>query len=229
MEKQKRKVPEWKKEAKVGIVVTLAAAIFFGGTFALANANRKHNPSSDTTNSNTPSSSTDINNPSNNSGVVNPIHDPLTENLEKPFSVKTEIAHYYYDMNDELAVRQLAVVAVPGQKDYYVKSVGVDYVYGQSFSILAACSGTVIEKANDSTYGNMLLIEHASGVRTLYCSLGEMKVNKGATVEQGDIIATSGESLYTSGLGQSLHFEVINAEKDHVNPEKSYTQLVKSL
>lgn len=229
MEKQKRKVPEWKKEAKVGIVVTLAAAIFFGGTFALANANRKHDPSSITTDSNTPASSTNTNDPSNNSGVVNPIHDPLTENLEKPFSVNTKIAHYYYDMEDDLETRALAVVAVPGEKDTYVKSVGVDYVYDQSFSILAACSGTVIEKSNDSVYGNMLLIEHASGVRTLYCSLGEMKVNKGATVEQGDVIATSGESLYTSNLGQSLHFEVLNAEEVHVNPEKSYMQLVKSL
>lgn len=227
MEKQNKKVPEWRKEAKVGLIVTLAAVIFFGGTFALANANRKHNPSTSITDSNTPSTSTD--DPSNNSGVVNPIHDPLTEILQKPFSANTTIAHYYYDMTDDLKTREMAVVPVPGQVDTYQKSVGVDYVYTESFSILASCSGTVIEKANDSIYGNMLLIEHASGVRTLYCSLGEVNVNKGATVKQGDIIATSGESTYTSGLGQSLHFEVINTEEQHVNPEKSYTQLVKSL
>ena len=99
----------------------------------------------------------------------------------------------------------------------------------ETFDIVAACSGKVVAKSNDSIYGNMLLIEHASGIQTLYCSLGEMKVNKGEEVSQGDVIATSGEATYTSGLGSSLHFEIIKNKDQRLNPEKVYKRLIKSL
>ena len=61
----------------------------------------------------------------------------------------------------------------------------------------------------------MILIEHETGAQFIYCSLGKININKGDTVSQGDVIATSGESLYTSGLGQSLHFEVLNSEGEY--------------
>ena len=224
MEKDKKRTPEWRKEARVGLVISLSAVLLFGGMFAISSANRKPH-TSNTTGQQTTS------NPGTSSGgeVIEPIHDPLTEEMHKPFLKEVTIARYFYDMEDESEIRSKAIVEVPGKSNTYTKSLGVDYVMNETFDIVAACSGKVVAKSNDSIYGNMLLIEHASGIQTLYCSLGEMKVNKGEEVSQGDIIATSGESTYTSGLGSSLHFEIIKNKDQRLNPEKVYKRLIKSL
>ena len=74
----------------------------------------------------------------------------------------------------------------------------------------------------DSVYGNLLCIEHESGLKTIYSSLNSFNVSKGDTVEQGEVIGKSGESLFTSGLGNSLHFELMK-DGEYLNPEKSYT------
>jgi len=225
MEKDKKRTPEWRKEARVGLVISLSAVLLFGGMFAISSANRK--PNTSTTGPSTPTTS----NPGTSGGgeVVEPIHDPLTEVMNKPFLKEVTIARYFYDMQDELEIRSKAIVEVPGKSNTYAKSLGVDYVLSDPFNVVAACSGKVIAKSNDSIYGNMLLIEHASGIQTLYCSLGEMKVNKGQEVSQGDVIGVSGESTYTSGLGSALHFEIVKEKDQRLNPEKVYTQLIKSL
>lgn len=228
MNKDEEKIPEWRKEARVGLVISLSAVLLFGGIYAIANNSRKH-PSNDSSN-NSLVISPSINTPISSTGdeVDNPLYDPMNEILYKPFKQEVSIARYFYDMNDDLEIRSQAIVAVPGKTNTYTKSLGVDYTYKSPFDIYASCSGTVIAKSNDAIYGNMLLIEHQSGIRTLYCSLGDISVNKGAEVRQGDKIATSGESTYTSGLGQSLHFEVIKKDETYLNPEKLYNQLIKS-
>lgn len=68
----------------------------------------------------------------------------------------------------------------------------------------------------------MIVIKHESGIETVYASLGDTIVNEGQKVEQGEVIAKSGESLYTSGLGSCIHFEVIKGDV-YLNPTKSYT------
>ncbi len=232
MDKQNKKVPEWRKEARVGVVISLAAVLLFGGMYAIARNTRHHNPTSNNSGLSdivVVPPSIDIPPISTGGEVVNPIDDPMTEVMNKPFRVDVKIARYFYDMQDDLETRSQAIVAVPGKTNTYAKSLGVDYVSENTYDVLAACSGVVIAKSNDSIYGNMLLIEHKSGIRTLYCSLGEMTVNKGAEVHQGDKIGTSGESTYTAGLGESLHFEILKNDNSHVNPEKSYNQLVKEL
>ncbi len=231
MDKQNKRVPEWRKEARVGLVISLSAVLLFGGMYAIANNSRHHTSSGNSGMSNivVVPPSNDIPPISTGGEVDNPIYDPMTEVMNKPFKVDASIARYFYDMTDDLETRSQAIVEVPGKTNTYTKSLGVDYVNKESYDVIAACSGTVIAKSNDSIYGNMLLIEHKSGIRTLYCSLGEMTVNKGAEVRQGDKIGTSGESTYTAGLGQSLHFEILKKDNSYVNPEKSYNQLVKGL
>lgn len=226
MEKDKKRTPEWRKEARVGLIISLSAVLLFGGMLAISSANRRpHTTSGGSFNTTTSSPGTT----SGGGEVIDPIYDPLTEVMNKPFLKDATIARYFYDMEDDLETRSKAIVEVPGKSNTYAKSLGVDYVMSDSFNIVAACSGKVIAKSNDTIYGNMLLIEHASGIQTLYCSLGEVKVNKGQEVVQGDVIATSGESTYTSGLGSSLHFEILKNKDQRLNPEKVYTQLIKSL
>ncbi len=229
MDEQRRQVPEWRKETRVGIIIAVSAVVLFGGMYAISQVVRGNNSYTTSLTQPTTNIVTPTTNTISGGEVVDPIYDPLNENLLKPFTVDTTIARYFYDMSDDEETRSNAIVEVPGKTNTYTKSVGVDYVYKESFSILASCSGTVISKSNDLIYGNIIVIEHASGIKTTYASLGEIKVNKGDEVRQGDVIGKSGTSTYTSGLGESLHFEICKGEKQYINPEKSYNLLVKSL
>ena len=223
---EQRRVPEWKKETKVGIIIALSAVLLFGGMYLISrmtNDNTVTSSTIPTTTLTTPMTTITT------GGEVNePLYDPLAESLEKPFSVNTTIARYFYDMSDDEETRSNAIVEVPGKVNTYTKSVGVDYIYDETFEIVASCSGKVISKSNDLVYGNVVIIEHDSGIRTSYSSLSEITVNKGEKVKQGQVIGKSGVSSYTNGLGQSLHFEIIKGEQ-YINPEKSYNQLIKTL
>ena len=96
---------------------------------------------------------------------------------------------------------------------------------GQNTPILAAADGvieTVVDgKVNDtstSTYGNYIIINHGSGIKTMYAHLlkGSL-LKKGAIVKQGQEIAKKNNSGYS--FGSHLHFEVrINGV--HVDPLK---------
>ena len=64
---------------------------------------------------------------------------------------------------------------------------------------------------------------------TSYCIFpNNTEYKEGQEVKQGDVIGKSGTSLYTTNLGESLHFEVVKNDK-HLNPEKIYTKSVESL
>ena len=208
---KKYKVNKWPLEAKAGLLLTLTAAVVVGGTLIFSN--RSTNPTS--------SSSLDVNQNSNNQSSDIVVNETI-EVLVKPFTVEAEITHYFYDMSDDLETRTKAIVQVPNKTSTYMKSVGVDYCYDKQFDVVAATSGVVVERTNDSVYGNLLCIEHESGLRTIYSSLDSFNVSKGDSVEQGEVIGKSGESLFTSGLGSSLHFELMK-DNEYLNPEKSYT------
>lgn len=85
---------------------------------------------------------------------------------------------------------------------------------GQNTPILAAADGVIESvvdgKGNDtstSTYGNYIIINHGSGIKTLYAHLlkGSL-LKKGAIVKQGQEIAKKNNSGYS--FGSHLHFEV---------------------
>lgn len=65
-------------------------------------------------------------------------------------------------------------------------------------------------------YGRYVIVVHpANGLETLYAHLSEFKTKAGISVEQGDLIALSGNSGI--GTGAHLHFET------HVKAKKGYT------
>ena len=207
---KKYKVNQWPLEAKAGLLLTLSAAIIIGGTLIF---NKNPNSENSSINSNV------------NINTDSTLEDPVTETIEvlvKPFMIDAEVAHYFYDMSDDLETRSKSIVKVPNKESTYMKSVGVDYYYTSQFDVIAASSGVVVERTTDSIYGNLVCIEHESGIRTVYSSLGSFNVSKGDKVDQGDVIGKSGESLFTSGLGRSLHFELMK-DGEYINPEKSYT------
>lgn len=221
MKKFWKSISSWSLEAKTGLVLSLTATILFGSVLVLENQSKQ-----------SPSSSGDVGvisshssiNTSSSSDSLGPV--VTEEAFAKPFTVPAEIKRYYYDMNDSDDIRAQAVVPIPGKPSAYMKSVGVDYAYPSSFDVLASFTGVVSDRISDPTYGNIVVIKHdETGLTAYYCSLSSFNVTKGEQVSQGDVIGKSGESLYTSGLGSSLHFEVKKNDK-YLNPEKLYSKVI---
>lgn len=148
------------------------------------------------------------------------------EKLVKPVGddVKVEKKFYDTDMSDEELEKALVYF-----EGVYRPNDGIDYTKnGEAFNVYAATSGEVIRKENDSLLGWIISIEHESGMITTYQSVDNIKVEKGDKIKQGDVIATSGNNVYQSGLKNHLHFIVSQGNKT-LNPEKYYDkELVKT-
>ncbi len=72
--------------------------------------------------------------------------------------------------------------------------------------IRAAGAGSVVEVADDSTFGKLIRISHRSGYETVYAGASEVRVSKGQHVAAGAVIALSGNAPGT--LEPHLHFEM---------------------
>lgn len=106
---------------------------------------------------------------------------------------------------------------------------GKTYVTTKTAKIYAVASGKVVRAIHSTSlsgYGNYLIIDHGNGVSSLYAHCDTLNVGVGATVKQGQIIATVGNtgncwprpSASNPVAGAHLHFEVrINGNR--VNPE----------
>ena len=75
--------------------------------------------------------------------------------------------------------------------------------------VYASASGYCYPLENPGGYGHYILMVHGSGYCTLYGHLSDYNVTSGEYVNQGDVIATSGNS--GSSTGPHLHFEIRQA------------------
>ncbi|EHL10586.1 hypothetical protein HMPREF9629_00801 [Peptoanaerobacter stomatis] len=88
---------------------------------------------------------------------------------------------------------------------------GIDIGGSMGTPIISADNGKVIYAGPKSTYGNTVMIDHGSGVVTLYAHCSSIDVSVGQTVSKGQVIAKVGTSGRSTG--PHLHFEVrINGE-----------------
>ncbi|MCD9022269.1 M23 family metallopeptidase [Cohnella silvisoli] len=79
-----------------------------------------------------------------------------------------------------------------------------------AFDVLAALSGKVTVASQTPANNYEVQIEHPNGLVTVYQSLTDLKVQVGDEVEQGDTIATAGQSESEPAEGVHVHFEVRN-------------------
>lgn len=232
MEEQlnKEKSPKQKKNkkfsdsAKVGIAIAASSILFFGSILAIEAGIRDHNSTSDVIGNISPSTSINPSTSTSDDPVIE-VPDVMKEIVNKPVTSDIEIVRPFYDNKDSEQTRENAIIEIDGM---YRKNDGVDYKNNDKFDVYSSFSGKVIKIANDSTYGNVIFIEHESGIVASYSSLGTTTVVQNQEIKQGDVIGTSGQSLYTSGLGESLHFTLLKDDKS-INPSKSFGQLVKDL
>ena len=98
----------------------------------------------------------------------------------------------------------------------------VDMAIPIGSKVLAAASGVVIT-AKDSNkwnggYGYYVAIKHDNGTETRYAHLSRIDVEVGETVEQGEVIALSGNTGRSTG--PHLHFEVRGATNPFAQDKK---------
>lgn len=76
--------------------------------------------------------------------------------------------------------------------------------------IYAAADGNVeVAHFNNGGYGNMVIINHGNGMKTLYAHMSSLSINAGQSVKKGEQIGVMGKTGNSTGV--HLHFEV------HVN------------
>ena len=88
---------------------------------------------------------------------------------------------------------------------------GTDFAAPQGAPIQAADRGTVIFAGWRGGYGNAVILDHGSGLTTLYGHASQLYVTEGEAVQKGQTIAAVGSTGFSTG--PHLHFEVrLNGE-----------------
>ncbi len=83
---------------------------------------------------------------------------------------------------------------------------GIDVGLSVGSSVKAADGGKVTFAGYSSSYGRYIIIDHGGNISTLYAHNSVLNVKKGDKVFQGQVIAASGNTGYSTG--PHLHFEV---------------------
>jgi len=137
-----------------------------------------------------------------------------------------EIVTKFYDYNAPPEEQESGVTHF---NNSYSQSMGIDITHPEEdFDAKASVSGTVLEVKKDPLLGNVVVMEHQNGITTHYASLGEVAVDAGANVKQGETIGTAGKNLFGKDIGTHLHFQ-IRKDGEEVNPETYFNQPLSKL
>lgn len=97
----------------------------------------------------------------------------------------------------------------------YKQHTGIDIGAAYGTDVLAAADGTVIISGWNNAWGNYIVINHGSGLTTLYAHNSSLIARKGQQVSRGQVIAKVGSTGYSTGA--HIHFEV-QVNGSPVNP-----------
>lgn len=96
----------------------------------------------------------------------------------------------------------------------YVFHTGMDLGAPQGADIHAMKAGRVVRATYDSGYGNFVVIEHESGIRTLYAHCSKLLVEAGDNVKKGQVIARVGSTGNSTGPHLHIEFRKNNQRYD---------------
>lgn len=94
------------------------------------------------------------------------------------------------------------------------QNTGIDISVKVGTDVVAVAEGEVSILSFIPGYGNIMILNHYNGYRTVYAHLSEIQVVESQKVGAGDVIGKSGDSI----AGSLLHFEIWK-EREKMNPE----------
>ena len=117
-------------------------------------------------------------------------------------------------------VSQGKVVARFGNQQHAVlktitQNTGIDIQVPNSTAVTAVADAQVSTISWLPSFGNLIILDHSGGYRTVYAHLSEISVSEGDQIDEGGIIGKSGESF---SYGSSLHFEIWK-DREKQDPE----------
>jgi murein DD-endopeptidase MepM/ murein hydrolase activator NlpD len=83
---------------------------------------------------------------------------------------------------------------------------GIDIGVGYGVPIQASADGIVIYAGWYGGYGNAIIIDHSSGLSTLYAHCSAMYVSDRQWIQRGQVIGAVGATGWATG--PHLHFEI---------------------
>jgi septal ring factor EnvC (AmiA/AmiB activator) len=95
------------------------------------------------------------------------------------------------------------------------QNTGIDIAVKAGSTVYAVADGEVARIWWLPSYGNLIIMNHANGFRTVYTHLSGISVDEGQKLAEGEPIGESGESVD----GPRLHFEIWK-DKEKQNPEQ---------
>lgn len=151
------------------------------------------------------------------------------ETIQMPIAegTKAEIVTKFYDYDADEEAQEKGLTLYNNR---YYQSTGIDIVEtkGEKFDVIASLTGTVTEVKEDPLLGNIVTISHGDSITTHYASLGEVAVDAGSEVKQGDKIGTAGKNMFNESSGIHVHFE-LHKEGIEVDPEQFFNEQVSKL
>lgn len=115
----------------------------------------------------------------------------------------------YYTISSPYGTRNSPI---SGRQEFHT---GIDIPAPTGRNVLAGEVGTVLHAGNINGYGYTVIIDHGSGVSTLYAHNSKLLVKQGQEVKRGQVIALIGSTGYSTG--PHSHFEV-RVNGNHTNP-----------
>lgn len=92
---------------------------------------------------------------------------------------------------------------------------GTDFLCSDG-NVYCVADGRVEDVFYDPLWGNTIILLHENGDQSVYASLSESLVKKGAYTKKGDVIGKSGASAAVEEkTGPHLHFEYMKTGKSH--------------
>ena len=128
--------------------------------------------------------------------------------LDVPSNVRLDRLDFGSDF-----VKPLRKARVTSRFDYrvnpvtgrYVFHTGMDLGAASGSDIMAMKSGRVVSAKYNGGYGNVVILEHSGGIRTLYAHCSRLLVKAGEKVSKGQVIARVGST--GNSTGPHLHIE----------------------
>jgi lysostaphin len=95
----------------------------------------------------------------------------------------------------------------PSNGDVFFHS-GIDLSAQPGTSVQAIGEGVVVLAQEQGSYGNLVIINHSSGMQSRYAHLEDIKVSVGEEVNKGDLVGTVGTTGTPTLKKPHLHFEI---------------------